>query len=174
MKVFSSLLVAVATLLSNAAAQEYTGSVCVKSLSVKAGRQATITTSFLISELPDTVTEALYGITVEPLVSSFTSKNHTAKNKTSKFAGDVDVTLRKTRISPNTWRPKIFANGTGTGTSFLPMPLDGLVLSKQYKITSKIRIGKGIPSGTYIPFGLAVELVGADFVILEEGYIYVR
>jgi hypothetical protein len=69
---------------------------------------------------------------------------------------------------------RIFANGTGTGTSFLPMPLDGLVLSKQYKITSKIRIGKGIPSGTYIPFGLAVELVGADFVILEEGYIYVR
>ncbi|EKU22388.1 hypothetical protein NGA_0434301 [Nannochloropsis gaditana CCMP526] len=174
MKVFSSLLVAVATLLSNAAAQEYTGSVCVKSLSVKAGRQATITTSFLISEVPNNVTEVLYGITVEPLVSPLSSKNHTAKNKTSKFAGDVDVTLRKTRISPNTWRPKIFANGTGTGTSFLPMPLNGLVLSKQYKVTSKIRIGKGIPSGTYVPFQIFVDLVGGDFITREEGQVYVR
>lgn len=54
------------------------------------------------------------------------------------------------------------------------MPLNGLVLSKQYKVTSKIRIGKGIPSGTYVPFQIVVDLVGGDFITRGEGQVYVR
>ncbi|EKU20759.1 hypothetical protein NGA_0188501 [Nannochloropsis gaditana CCMP526] len=92
--------------------------------------------------------------------------------KSSKHGNSTDVRLVRSRIIPNTWRPKLRSNITGS-TNFMSVPTTGLVVLKDYKIINKFRIGKRYPSGTVISFYVFVDYGGSP--LLDEVFdVYVR
>ncbi|GAB5037096.1 Hypothetical protein NocV09_06100040 [Nannochloropsis oceanica] len=78
---------------------------------------------------------------------------HNKTSKADKHANDLGVTIKSAKIFPNTWRPKESANITSTDegdVAIFELPQDGLTLNREYKITYKVRVGRGIPSGTVL------------------------
>ena len=64
------------------------------------------------------------------------------------------------------------ANVTSTedgDTAIFELPQDGLVLNREYKITYKVRIGRGIPSGEIImlPFAFRGPNMGTEDEVVE-------
>lgn len=106
-----------------------------------------------------------------------TFKNNT-KNKTSKadrHADDVGITIRSAKIFPNTWKPKAKANITELDNGELGVFLlaeDEAVENKEYKITYKVRVGKGIPSGDLVTIPIALS--GPNFGFTEEVDVLVK
>ncbi|TFJ88410.1 hypothetical protein NSK_000759 [Nannochloropsis salina CCMP1776] len=191
----SSLILASAVIISaigRATAQFPTfdaiGHSTVKPISVKAGGRVTLTTSFLFLETRRRelrelafADEILYWATTNEddlpppedfLPNTNKNKTKTSHPKSSKHGNSTDVRLVRSRIMPNTWRPKLRSNITGS-TNFMSIPTTGLVALEDYKIINKFRIGKRYPSGSVITFYVFVDYGG--FPLLEEFLdVYVR
>lgn len=96
-----------------------------------------------------------------------TKAGHNKTDKADKFADDNEVTIRSAKIFPNTWSPKVKANITEIDNDFqlasFVLPEDEVTLDKEYKITYKLRIGKGFPSGLLrIPVAFDAPGAGLD------------
>ncbi|EWM29458.1 hypothetical protein Naga_100083g24 [Nannochloropsis gaditana] len=192
----SSLILASAVIISaigRATAQLFPdfdaiGHSTVKPISVKAGGRVTLTTSFLFLETRRRqlrelafADEILYWATPNEAdipaygdLEELSNKNKTKTShpKSSKHGNSTDVRLVRSRIMPNTWRPKLRSNITGS-TNFMSIPTTGLVALEDYKIINKFRIGKRYPSGSVITFYVYAEYGG--FNLLQEFLdVYVR
>ena len=106
-------------------------------------------------------------------MDALTLKNDT-KNKTSrhadKIAGDDEITIKSAKIFPNTWKPKAKANITetdGGDLAIFELDEDDVILDKEYKITYKVRVGRGIPSGPLeIPIAFEGPGIGLDEALM--------
>eukprot|EP00624_Nannochloropsis_granulata_P005043 evm.model.NODE_35720_length_30909_cov_25.476009.1 len=163
----SSVLLAGVALFSAMSAVSAEGifQTCAKPLVVKKGRIVTVTQNFVIINFNDFSDRRLAG-TNDPIQAG---KNST-KNSTSKAdknADDIGVTIKSAKIFPNTWKPKESANITSSeegDVAIFELPQEGLDLNREYKITYKVRIGRGIASGTVItlPFNFNGPNVGFE------------
>ncbi|GAB5037868.1 Hypothetical protein NocV09_11700060 [Nannochloropsis oceanica] len=155
-----------------------------KPLVVKKGRTLKVTQSFVIQNYDDlrrlspVATDPVQaGLSTDPNFSDWnfdsvfgfqSNSNHTKKNKTDKadkWADDTGVTIRSAKIFPNTWKPKLSANITSTDdgdVAIFELPQDGLTLNREYRITYKVRVGRGIPSGDTIPLPFAFNGPNVD------------
>jgi hypothetical protein len=113
-------------------------------------------------------------------MQTLTLKNSTkaGHNKTDKAdkTDDNKVTIRSAKIFPNTWSPKVKASITEIDDGFqlanFVLPEDGVTLNKEYKITYKLRVGKGFPGDhVYIPVAFDVHGVQMSGLGLDERVI---
>ncbi|KAM3569024.1 hypothetical protein VYU27_008868 [Nannochloropsis oceanica] len=185
----SSVLLAGVALLSAMSAVSGSGHVQTgaKSVLVKKGRIVTVTQRFVAQSfnvgrrLVDVQEPVMAGLTTDPegefdfgfgpfSSTNKTKRNKTAKSKTDKWADDVGITIKSAKILPNTWKPKVSANMTSTvdgDYAIFELPQDGLDLNREYKIVYKVRVGRGIPSGTFIelPYNFDGISFGDDFAV---------
>lgn len=100
-------------------------------------------------------------VTPERVATPLGKYNHTSPSSSPKqkqFGGagkyDQDeVTLKFSKLTPQTWKPKLTYDLVNDGSTVVwTLPKNGIAFNKQYKMTSKLYVGKNLRRGDEIIF----------------------
>lgn len=78
-----------------------------------------------------------------------------------------EVTLKFSKLTPQTWKPRLTYDLENDGNTVVwTLPKDGVLFNKQYKMTSKLYVGKNLRSGDEIIFIVDISNVFTEEVVV--------
>lgn len=161
---------------------DYYAQAYVSSLLVSAGRFLTVTFDFVLTDWPTgrfddgrklildgvpppldelvfTCTAILDGDIIPTSYDKHNSSSSHDDNSMSKSKSfgkgsydPEDVTVRSSKLTPQTWKPRLTYDVEDDGNTVWTIPEEDTVLDKQYKVTTKYYVGKELESGDEIAF----------------------
>jgi hypothetical protein len=99
-----------------------------------------------------------------------TSPSSSPKQKQFGGAGKYDqdeVTLKFSKLTPQAWKPKLTYDLVNDGNTVVwTLPKNGIAFNKQYKMTSKLYVGKNLRSGDEIIFTVDISDIFTEEVVV--------